>query len=229
MSNKPERRRRRRRRGSQPRRQTKGRDTSRQPRQKLTRHERRVLKTAGGWPLHEVLITGAWREPLELVQILVARRGDMGQIAAGAFLVDLACLGVKSASAHLFRTQVEYEATVRARLMSNQRLVPSNLNLAAKIIREGVAYAGSLGFSPDPDFQYTRTILGEADPDAAKEDVPVGGPDGKPYFFAGPDDKVDVIMERLTQAVGPDGFEYTVPVDLDDMDWDLGDLEPWED
>lgn len=166
---------------------------------------------------------------MELVQILVARQGNLGQIAAGAFLVDLACLGVKSASAHLFRTQAEYEEELRALLMANQQLKPAKLNLAAKIIREGLAYAESLGFSPDPDFHHTRTLLGDADPDAADEDVPLGGPEGKPYLFAGPDDKVDVIMERLIEAVGPDGFDYTVPVDLGDLVWGPDDLDPWED
>jgi hypothetical protein len=229
MSKKPERRRRRRRRGGQPRRKETGRDISRHPRQHLSGHERRIINAARDWPLHEVLITAAWRDPMELVQILVARQGTIGQIAAGAFLVDLACLGVKSASAHLFRTQVEYEENLRARLMAKQPLKPASPDLAAKIIREGLAYAESLGFGPDPDFQHTRPLLGDADPDAASEDVPLGGAEGKPYFFAGPDDKVEVIMERLTEALGPDGFQYTVPVGPDESIWVSDDPEEWED
>src|SRR5947209_16646628 len=63
---------------------------------------RPLLRAAGQWPLHEVLITTGWEDTGEICQILVARRSPTGEMAAGVFLVDLACLGVKSAFARLF-------------------------------------------------------------------------------------------------------------------------------
>ena len=173
------------------------------------------LRMAGRWPLHEVLLARDWQEEGQIVQILVARRSGMGQIAAGTFLVDLGCLGVKSAFASLLDSQREYEQKLRWRLASQQDLVPADLNLVAKIIREGIAYARSLGFSPDPDYRDAMAVLGDADPDACPDNIPLGGKDGRPYFFAGPYDDVPAIMAQLTKVCGPDGFTYFAPIDPD--------------
>jgi hypothetical protein len=58
-------------------------------------------KPAGGialaaqWPVHEVLLSRGWDQQAALVTVLVARRSlKSGKVAAGLFLVDLACLGV---------------------------------------------------------------------------------------------------------------------------------------
>lgn len=184
-----------------------------------------MLRLASRWPLHEVLLTKNWREPEELVQILVARRSGTGQIAVGSFLVDLACLGVKSAFASLFSSQAEYERDLRSQMMARQELAQADLDLVAKIAREGIKYAGELGFSPDPDYHDAKVILGDADPDACDEDIPLGGPEGKPYFFAGPYDDVDAIMKQLTEVCGPDGFNFVVPVSPDE-EFFIGD-EDW--
>lgn len=173
------------------------------------------LRMAGRWPLHEVLLTENWREPEEIVQILVARRSGMGQIATASFLVDLACLGVKSAFPSLFSSQTEYELQLRNRTTSRQEMKQADLDLVVKIIREGIAYARELGFSPDPDYHDAKLLLGDANPDACDEEIPVGGPEGKPFFFAGPYDDVDAIMEQLTEVCGPDGFNFMAPVGPD--------------
>ncbi len=91
----------------------------------------------------------------------------------------------------------------------------ADLDLVAKIIREGVAYARQLGFEPDPDFRKAMLVLGEANPDACPISIPLGGPEGKPLFVAGPYDDVPIIISKLTRAVGRDGFHYIVPIDPD--------------
>ena len=146
------------------------------------------------------------------MQILVARRSGTGQIATASFLVDLGCLGVKSAFASLFESAAEYEQQLRWRVMSRQEMVPADLNLVAKIIREAIAYARRLGFSPDPDYRDAMLVLGDADPDACPEPIPLGSKDGKPLFIAGPYDDVDAIMDQLMKVCGPDGFHYLVPL-----------------
>lgn len=176
-----------------------------------------ALRMAGRWPLHEVLLTRGWREPGEIVQILVARRSGFGQIATGAFLVDLGCLGVKSAFASLFSSREEYEFELRRQMTSAQPMARADLNLVAKIIREGIAYARQLGFSPDPDYRDAMVVLGDADPDACTTEIPLGGEDGKPLFVAGPYDDVPAIMDKLTEKCGPDGFTYMVPLGPEDM------------
>ena len=168
------------------------------------------LSQAKTWPFHEILINEDWQEPNALVQILFARRSPAGQYAIGGVLVDLACLGVKTGYGGI-KDRSDY-LSVRNKISQHQNLVPTDVNLVAKIIREGVAYAKSLGFRPDPDYRDAMTILGDVDPDACDEDIPLGGEDGKPYFIAGPHDNVDLIMKKLTWAVGPDGFHFFAPI-----------------
>jgi hypothetical protein len=176
---------------------------------------RALLRAAGYWSLHECLLTKAWQQPEELTQILVARRSPTGQIAVGTFLVDLGCLGVKNAFVALFDSQREYEREQRSRVMAEQAMVKADLNLAAKIIRETIAYAGELGFKPHRDYRDAMLVLGDADPDACDESIPLGK-DGKPFFVAGPYDNVDRIMAKLERKLGPDGFTYLVPIGGDE-------------
>jgi len=182
----------------------------------LFQSPRALLRASGSWPLYECLLTKEWREEGAIVQILVARRSPSGQIAAGTFLVDLGCLGVKSAFASLFDTRREYEQKLRAGMTAQQEMIKANLNLVAKIIREAIAYAQNLGFKPDPDYRDAMLVLGDADPDACDVPIPLGGRDGKPFFIAGPYDNVDRIMSKLTRKLGPDGFTFLVPLSGDE-------------
>lgn len=178
--------------------------------------ERALLRQAGNWSLHEVLLSREWNKETHLSEILVARRSLAGQIAAGVFLVDLCCLGVKSAFAHLFHSLSEYEQTLRHSFMSISPKMRADLNLVAKIIREGIAYALQFGFNPDPDYHDAMLVLGEANPNACTVPIPLGGKDGKPFYIARPYDDVPRIMDKLIRAVGKDGFHYMVPVELEE-------------
>ncbi len=176
-----------------------------------------ALKASAGWPLHECLISRDWKSVEGLAQILVARQSPSGALAAGVFLVDLGCLGVKSAFASLFRSSAEYE-TLRQRMMSNQTLVHGDLDTAAKIVREGIAYAHQLGFEPDPDYRQASLMLAGANADASDAQVPLGK-DGKPFFVAGPNDNPKRVIAKLTRAVGPGNFDYIVPLGPPPRDW----------
>jgi hypothetical protein len=176
---------------------------------------RALLRAAGGWPLHECLLTKTWQEPGEIIQILVARRSPTGQIAVGTFLVDLGCLGVKNAFATLFDSQREYRRELRADMMARQAMVKADLNLAAKIIREAIAYAGELGFKPHRDYRDAILVLGDADPEACDVPIPLGK-DGKPLFVAGPYDNVSRITAKLERKLGPDGFHFLIPLSGDE-------------
>lgn len=81
---------------------------------------RALLRAAGGWPLHECLLTKTWQKTEEIIQILVARRSTTGQIAIGTFLVDLGCLGVKNAFTAFFDSQREYKRELRSEMMARQ-------------------------------------------------------------------------------------------------------------
>ena len=166
---------------------------------------------AAGWPLHACLLPATWQEPGEIIQILVARQGPAGAIGAAMFLVDLGCLGVKNALARVFPSRFDYEDELRDLMASQQRMIDADLDLVAKIIREGIAYARSLGFNPHRDFAPAALLLAGADPDACPTPIPLGK-DGKPFFVAGPYDNATRVMAQLTKAVGPGNFEYVVPI-----------------
>jgi hypothetical protein len=185
-----------------------------------------VLQAAGSFPLHEVLITQDWENTAQITQILVARRAPAGQMIAGVFLVDLACLGVKSAFIRLFPSPAEYER-IRSGIRSRQKMIACDLNLAAKVVREAVRYARSLGFEPNPDYQEARLIFGDADPDASPVAVPTGGPEGKPLFMAGPHDDAQQIIQHLTRKLGPNGFHFMAPL-VGDEEFDFGEEEDVE-
>ncbi|MBI3977853.1 MAG: hypothetical protein HY331_06680 [Chloroflexi bacterium] len=166
-------------------------------------------RSAETWPMHECLISRDWQQEAALVQAVVARRSPSGEIGAGIFLIDLGCLGVKNAFTRLYPTQAEYEWEVRERIAAEKPMVKADLNLVAKIIREGIAYASAVGIDPHRDYYRAEPLLAGADPDAVSVHVPLGR-DGKPFYLAGPYDDVRSIMAKLTKAVGPDGFHYLI-------------------
>jgi hypothetical protein len=179
--------------------------------QSLPFSARALLRQAGTWPLREVLLSKEWDKEAALVQILIARQSTLGQIAVGVFLVDLGCLGVKNAYASLFNSYSEYQ-TLRQNFLSREPIVSADLNLAAKIIQEGIGYARQFGFEPHPDYREAMWVLGQANPAAYRDPIPLGGPEGKPFFVAGPYDNVDKVIAKLTKAVGPGGFHYLMPL-----------------
>lgn len=168
------------------------------------------MAAAVRWPFYEVLVSRGWQNPGNLVTILVARSAPTGKIAASSFLVDLACLGVKSAQVRLYARD-DY-ATVRQNLMDGQPLMPVELDLAAKIIQTGLDYASDLGFKPDPVCPQAMYLLTGAAPDQCLVPVPTGGPEDKPLFVAGPYDNAQRIVAQLTERLGEGNFDYVMPL-----------------
>ena len=124
-----------------------------------------AMAVAARWPVYEVLVARSWQDSTRLVTVLVARRApDSGKVAAAWFLVDLACLGVKSAQVKRFADVAEYTTALRAKAMQTQPLMPGDLDLAAKILYTAIDYARSLGFQPDFVFNQAEALLSGAEP-----------------------------------------------------------------
>ncbi len=185
---------------------------------------RAELRGAGHWPLEECLITENWDKPGEIVQLVVARKAPDGGIGAAVFLIDLGCLGVKSATVTRWDSRGQYQAELRADLMAMQPMKPIDLNLAAKIVRDAVTYARGLGFSPDKDYYAAALLLEGAEPQQAQERVPLGGEDGRPLYIVGAYDNPTAVIARLNRAVGEGNYNIVSPLellpgyDLDDTD-----------
>lgn len=183
------------------------------------------MAIAAGWPIHEALLSRGWDRDHALATALIARRSpNTGKVAVAIFLVDLACLGVKSAQVRLHKDVTEYNAGLRAHIVGRQPMATAGFNLAAKIVLTGHAYAAALGFKPDPVFAQALPLLSGADPDADPTPVRTGGPDGKPLFINGPYDNVERVIEQLRRTVGEGNFHYMIgagpntPMLLSDMD-----------
>ena len=173
------------------------------------------MAAAVRWPFHEIMVSRNWRNPSELVTILVSRSAPTGKIAASSFLVDLACLGVKSAIVRTY-TASDY-AQLRQGHMNGQPLMPAELDLVAKIIQTGLDYASDLGFKPDQVCPQALYLLTGAQPENCSIPVATGGPEGKPLFVAGPYDDGPRIASQLTQRLGAGNFDYVLPID--EMFW----------
>ena len=176
--------------------------------------ERALLRRAVAWPVLECLATKDWDAEGQIVQIIVARHGPQGQVGAASFLVDLGCLGVKNAFGSLFDSVAEYKDRLAEPSHARQPLKKIALDLAAKIIREANAYARGLGFSPHRDYYTAAVLLEGADPDAARERVPLGGSDGRPFYAAGPYDHAAAIIAKLNKAVGEGNYTFIGPLDM---------------
>ncbi len=171
--------------------------------------DRAMARQSRHWPLLESRISQDWDNSMTLCQVVVARKSEkIGVVAAGAYVVDLACLGVKNAYAAIFRSEVEYRKELRTQLESRQLMMDCDLDLAAKIIDEAVKYARSLGFKPNKDIRDANLVLGEAHPENCDEEIPLGGSKGKPFFVNGPYDDVQKILRVLERKVGEGNYDY---------------------
>ncbi|MBN2390367.1 MAG: hypothetical protein JXR84_06575 [Anaerolineae bacterium] len=182
--------------------------------QSQPRGKKAMLRAALAWPVMECWVNEDWEDPTQLNQVIVTRRDPAtGEVYAATYLVDRACLGVKNADAANFIDAGEFRREVLSILGQNQELIQIDFNLAAKIVKTGIEYAAQFGFRPHRDYRDASILLQDADPDAVDVEIPVGGPEGKPFFIAGPYDNADKIMSRLRQQLGPEGFNFMMPID----------------
>ncbi len=160
-------------------------------------------------PIVDCLISSHWDTPGNLVQVLIARETAGGKLVAGVALVDLGCLGAKNGFARRYGSYSRFQVELLSPIMATDEMIRADIDLAAKIVREGIAYARSLGFEPHRDLAQFEPLLAGADPDAAPETVPLGV-DGKPFYVNGPHDNVRHIINTLERTVGSGNYEYIV-------------------
>jgi len=141
---------------------------------------------------------------------IIARELPDGRIAAGLFLMDAYCLGVKNAFL-MVQSPLEFDETIATRFDSNdlKAVAPA---YARKLIDDAIAYARDLGFEPHPDFRDASVVLGDIDPTECSETFTFGK-DGKPFYISGPNHSEATarrIVEHLRKRCGPDGAHYLV-------------------
>jgi hypothetical protein len=135
--------------------------------------------------------------------VLVARVGRHDRVSVCGYLVDTFCLGVKNTIGPEQMRRCDLPSFVRMYFMAfpNQAL-RAGIDLARQLVHGAVAFAAGLGFDPHPDFATARGHLGELSEPCAI----TFGREGRPLYVAGPYDDPIAVMEKLSAAVGRDGF-----------------------
>ncbi|MBS1787828.1 MAG: hypothetical protein JST85_08905 [Acidobacteria bacterium] len=143
-------------------------------------------------------------------QVIVGRATGKGLVAAGIFLVDIFCLGVKNAFPML-QPRAMYENAI-AQMDLNSPLVQIEPACAKKLIEGAIVYARDLGFEPHEDYRAARKVLQDIDAALCQEQFTFGK-DGKPFFMSGPNDSPQrsrQIIETLERRCGAGGYHYLV-------------------
>jgi len=177
----------------------------------------RQIKKSNQYPIHEIRISNNWQEN-GLAYIWLSRKTPLAFII-GVYLVDVRCLGLKNTFVSACKTEQEYEddkTLIEKKFQDSFRLKTCSYELANIIIYGGIAYAEQFGFQPQKDFHLSKYVLG--DKIRPQQHIQFGDEDGKPFFINGPDDDVDFIIQKLTKAVGKDGFHFLLQTSPEEFD-----------
>lgn len=148
-----------------------------------------------------------------LGEVIVSRTTGKGLVAAGVFLLDVFCLGVKNAFP-LLQPRGVYEQMMQ-QIDLQTPLVQVEPACAKKLIEDAAAYARDLGFEPHADYRPARKVLQDIDAADCKEQFTFGK-DGKPFFMSGPNEtpqRSRRIIETLERRCGPGGYDYLIGLD----------------
>jgi hypothetical protein len=120
-------------------------------------------------------------------------------------MLDLWCLGVKDTIGPRQMNRMKYlqfiDAVYRGFAEETRKIT---LEQAQALVFSAINYAGQLGFKPHPDFEKSRSHLGEW----SGEPKIQCGRNGKPFYVSGPYDNPDKILKTLRENVGEGNFDY---------------------
>lgn len=186
------------------------------------------VKGAENWQLSKCWITSDWKDTQIMCQALVTRQHPNGRVAAAAFMIDLACLGVKNASVTAFISEYEFSSQYLEILESSQDFEVCSGDLIAKVVHSAIDYARSLGFEPHPDAKKALLFLHDLQPENVPDRIPTGDGTGRPVYIQGPYDNVKKILKTLDKSVGEGNYEFVSAEDMfgdDDDDLDEDDFD----
>ncbi|MBO0800042.1 MAG: hypothetical protein J2P31_14570 [Blastocatellia bacterium] len=171
------------------------------------------LELAARSPIHECYVNENIMTPGSspgMGTVIVSRKTSAGIIAAGVYLLDVFCLGVKDAFARPM-TREEYRDTISgiSRQESMKKVEPA---VAKKLVENAVAYARNLGFEPHPDFRLAQKLLEDIDASSCTMEFTFGDR-GKPHFISGPYDsqaRIAQIKETLERTCGKGNYIITI-------------------
>lgn len=162
------------------------------------------------YPIYECLIPENIFE-LGIGNVLISRRSPSGEIAVGAFIVDVYCLGVKN-TLFTIVDENKYETVIKPQMSQNNecRFENTEPSCVRKLIEGSVKYAQDLGFSAHPDYKKHKIIFSDIDKLACSEKYTFGK-EGKPRYINGPNEtpkQSEKIIKQLGNVCGEGNFDY---------------------
>lgn len=162
-------------------------------------------------PIHAVYIgDGIFSQGIG--HVVVARTLPDGRIAAGVFLVDVYCLGIKDAFL-MVQSPLRFGETIEE-IFHETEVKSVDPAYALKLLDGAIAYARDLGFEPHPDFRDASVVLGDITTTECDAEFTFGH-EGKPFYISGPyhsEATARRIIAQLTTRCGPGGFHYLVGI-----------------
>ena len=142
--------------------------------------ENQIRARARSLPLGRCYITRGWEESRE-GNVIVTRMHKQGGVTVGAFLVDLALLGIKDSTYRFNLSQEEY-ADFLNKMHAKDAMEETDYVLAHNLIYGALEYAESFRIKPHKDFSVSRYILEEDTEEIPLMDIEFGV-EGVPTIF----------------------------------------------
>jgi hypothetical protein len=171
------------------------------------------VRVAAEWKLHTCALHGDIAGGI--CTVYLARQSPVGPLALAAFLVDSFALGIKDVVFDLTEPSEFGEFLEMAG--GEVTLTPIEPSYGRKLVREAAAYGASLGLKPPRNFRSVELMFGDVRAEDCREEFHFGC-EGRPCYVLGGLETTRQVgrwIERLTDTLGPDGFDIVMP-QLDD-------------
>jgi hypothetical protein len=172
---------------------------------------RTMRRDGPGYEPGPCFIPASWKDQTKsrVVPIAITRRPAAGHLVMVIYLVDLGCFGLKDAVLTLPFEDARLDGLLQNLAnVAQEPITGISLQDASTIIRRAVGWGHKLGFEPAPD---DAELLAWLAPDEPSElEVPLGR-DGKVVYQPDPEEDTKPVVQKLVEAVGPDGFLVTLP------------------
>jgi hypothetical protein len=172
---------------------------------------RTIRRDGPGYPAGPCFIASTWKDQSKsrVLPVAITRRPAAGHLAMVIFLVDLGCFGLKDAILTMpFEESNLDELLQNLANVAQEPIMGISLEDASTIIRRAVGWGRKLGVEPEAE---DAQLLSWLAPDEPSElEVPLGR-DGKVVYEPDPEEDTKPMVQKLVQAVGPDGFVVDLP------------------
>lgn len=178
-----------------------------------------IRKEARTLSIYECWVNSDWNES-KMVQVVISRKQNNGNISMCIYLVDLMCLGIKDTYYLYNLTESKYKEHIYS---ITEKIVfkKCKYSLIHNIIFAGVNFAGKYGFHPVKDFTTITKYMLEEDNDNIESIQIECGENGKPLYMRGPYEnevKAKQIVDQLEERAGTGNYRF-----VDDLNNNIDD------